>query len=77
MRGRRNAACGAELARIKLRKVLMMVRVVSAFKTLSSRLRALTPINVIKSRNASPDLFAEFEHMSPSQTAFPCMLLSE
>ncbi|KAI1721489.1 cation-channel complex subunit UNC-79 domain-containing protein [Ditylenchus destructor] len=56
VRGRRGATyAGGDLARLKLRKVLMMVRVVNAFRTITERLYSLSPINVIRSRAASPD----------------------
>lgn len=83
LRGRRNAICPAELARIKLRKVLMMVKVIGAFSDIKKRLRALTPINVIRSRTASPDIHSAemtpgdkfLERMSPSiHSVFQCRL---
>lgn len=60
----------------------MMIKVVNGFKSLSNRLRALTPINVIKSRTASPDLFSELmsnkgsQSSSPILTEFACTVYS-
>lgn len=83
VRGRRGATYGKDLARVKLRKVLMMVRVVNAFRSITDRLRALTPINVIRSRTTSPDATtggnpsgsgtaADAAALAGAFTAFPC-----
>ena len=46
VRDRRGAAIGASLARACMREVLMMVRVLNAFRNIRHRIRALTPINM-------------------------------
>ncbi|KAE9556072.1 hypothetical protein FO519_000706 [Halicephalobus sp. NKZ332] len=79
-RGRRGAAVGRDLARVKLQRVLMMVRVVNAFRQFTDRLRALTPI--MRSRTTSPDFttgnnsvgsgtIADTAALAGAYTAFP------
>ena len=81
VRGRRGAAFGKDLARVKLQRVLMMVRVVNAFRQFTDRLRALTPI--IRSRTTSPDYTTgnnppgngatvDAAALAAAYTAFPC-----
>uniref|UniRef100_A0A914YXH9 Uncharacterized protein n=1 Tax=Panagrolaimus superbus TaxID=310955 RepID=A0A914YXH9_9BILA len=78
-RGRRGATDGKDLARVKLRKVLMMVRVVNAFRQFADRICSLTPISVIRSHTASPDLSStqlnnnNNNNGAENITAFPCM----
>lgn len=52
-RARRGATCSANTCRVKLQKVLMMVRVVNAFRTITDRLTAFSP--KLRSRTVSPD----------------------
>lgn len=42
-RGRRGATCSANMCRIKLQKVLTMIRVVNAFRTITNRLTVFSP----------------------------------
>lgn len=80
IRGRRDATFSAELTR-KLRRVLITVRCVNAFRSLRQRL--LTPIKTMRSRAPSPDVTAHAEdeakksHASTvdSTFAFPRRLL--
>ncbi|CAD5216887.1 unnamed protein product [Bursaphelenchus okinawaensis] len=79
LRGRRGATTGADVARIKLRKVIMMVKVCNAFRSFTDKICQLTPMNVMRSRTSSPEpgLVEEQGNMKPTAlaaitTAFPC-----
>uniref|UniRef100_A0A1I7SQ44 Uncoordinated protein 79 n=2 Tax=Bursaphelenchus xylophilus TaxID=6326 RepID=A0A1I7SQ44_BURXY len=55
LRGRRGATTGADVARIKLRKVIMMVKVVNAFRSITDRIYQFTPKPGKRSRSSTPE----------------------
>lgn len=61
-RGRRGATCNAELARYRLRKVLMMVSVVRCFRNITNRLSSFSPIQRLRSPRSSHVLSEDFKN---------------
>lgn len=79
LKGRRGATTGADVARIRLRKVIMVVRVVNTFKKAKDKLCQLTPISAMRSRSSSPEPGATAPGIHSTtvpalSAAFPCML---
>lgn len=66
-RARRGATCSAKTCRVKLQKVLMMVRVINAFRSITDRLSAISSIRSTSFRSDSPDLV---KSLSVTKTSF-------